>query len=198
MSNILFSEVNSWISHLIRFMPGRVGFYLRERYYSHRFRQYKKSTIGLGCQFCSTKTIDLAGNVQFGENSFFSANGGSIQIGKNTAFNRNVHINADVGGNIKIGESCLFGPNVVMRTAGHRFDNPDIAIQKQGHVLADIQIEDDVWIGSNAIILGGVHIGRGAVIGAGAVVTKDIPSMGIAVGVPAKVIKYRNQKTIKK
>lgn len=193
MSNILISEVNLWVSHMIRFMPGRAGFYLRERYFRHRFRKYKKSTIGLGCQFCSPETIDLAGNVRFGENSFFTANGGSIQIGKNTAFNRDVHINADVGGNINIGESCLFGPNVVMRTAGHRFDNPDIAIQNQGHIISDIVIEDDVWIGSNAVIVGGVFIGRGAVIGAGAVVTKDIPSMAIAVGVPAKVIKYRNK-----
>ena len=52
-------------------------------------------------------------------------------------------------------------------------------------------IEDDCWIGANAVILGGVHIGKGAIIGAGAVVTKDIPSMAIAVGVPAKVLKYR-------
>ena len=193
MSNILIAEVNSWISHLIRFLPGRAGFYLRERYFRHRFRKYQKSTIGLGCLFCSPETIDLAGNVQFGENSFFTANGGSIQIGKNTAFNRDVHINADVGGNIKIGEFYMIGPNVVMRTANHKFDNPDVVMQKQGHIIKDIQIDDDVWIGSNAVVVGGVHVGRGAVIGAGAVVTKDIPSMAIAVGVPAKVIKYRNK-----
>lgn len=54
-----------------------------------------------------------------------------------------------------------------------------------------IVIEDDVWIGESAIIMSGVHIGRGAVIGAGAVVTKDIPPYAVAVGVPAKVIKYR-------
>jgi acetyltransferase-like isoleucine patch superfamily enzyme len=56
-----------------------------------------------------------------------------------------------------------------------------------------VLIEDDCWIGANAVILGGVHIGRGAIVGAGAVVTKDVPSMAIAVGVPARVRKYRGQ-----
>ena len=60
----------------------------------------------------------------------------------------------------------------------------------------DIVIGDDVWIGQNAMILSGVHIGQGAVIGAGGVVTKNIPPYAIAVGVPAKVIKYRFKQEI--
>lgn len=96
-----------------------------------------------------------------------------------------------IGGQIVIGENCLIGPKVVMRTASHRFEKKEVNIRGQGHQIADILIEDDCWIGANAIILGGVHIGKGAIIGAGAVVTKDIPSMVIAVGVPAKVLKYR-------
>lgn len=59
-----------------------------------------------------------------------------------------------------------------------------------------IIVEDDVWIGESAILMSGVHIGRGAVIGAGAVVTKDIPPYAVAVGVPATVIKYRFSKEI--
>lgn len=105
----------------------------------------------------------------------------------------NVHVNASVGGTIRIGENCLFGPNVLMRTANHRYENPDIPVRQQGHSFSNIHIEDDVWISANAVILGGVHIGRGAIIGAGAVVTKDVPSMAIAVGIPAKVIKFRGQ-----
>ena len=54
-----------------------------------------------------------------------------------------------------------------------------------------IIVDDDVWIGESAIIMAGVHIGRGAVIGAGAVVTKDVPPYAVAVGTPAKVVKYR-------
>ena len=58
-------------------------------------------------------------------------------------------------------------------------------------VLGSVTVEDDVWIGSNCVILPGVTIGCGSVIGAGAVVTKDIPPYSIAVGVPAKVLKQR-------
>ena len=63
----------------------------------------------------------------------------------------------------------------------------------------DIVIDDDVWIGTRAIIMSGVHIGQGAVVAAGAVVTKDVPPYGVVGGVPAKVIKYRfDQNTIEK
>lgn len=55
----------------------------------------------------------------------------------------------------------------------------------------DIVVDDDVWIGQNAVVLSGVHIGQGAVIAAGAVVSKDVPPYAIVAGVPAKVIKYR-------
>lgn len=60
----------------------------------------------------------------------------------------------------------------------------------------DIVVEDDVWIGQNAIILSGVHIGQGAIIAAGAVVTKDVPAYAIVGGNPAKIIKYRFEKSI--
>jgi galactoside O-acetyltransferase len=129
--------------------------------------------------------------VSIGSKSFFASDMGKICIGANTGFNRNVHINASVGGEISIGTDCLIGPNVVMRTAGHRFQNLEIPIRKQGHVIKDITINDNVWIGSNAVILGGVVIGKGAVIGAGAVVTKDVPPFAVVGGVPARILKYR-------
>ena len=69
----------------------------------------------------------------------------------------------------------------------------DDDIQRQGweQTKTGITVEDDVWIGANSVILPGVHINKGAIIGAGSVVTKDIPPYAIAVGNPAKVIKYR-------
>ena len=123
---------------------------------------------------------------------FFSACKGKILVGENTAFNHNVHINASVGGEINIGKYVLVGPNVIMRTANHKFSDSNILIRNQGHVIGDIIIEDDVWIAAGAILLSGIKIGKGAVIGAGSVVTKDIPSMAVAVGNPAKVIKFRS------
>lgn len=187
----LFREIKSWVEAIIRFMPGQVGSLIRALWFSSQFKQKGYIHIGYGSEFLSPKTMYFNRQVLIGKNSFFTAEGGEIHVGINTSFNMNVHINASDGGHIIIGNDCLIGPNVVMRTAGHKFENTDVLIRKQGHVIGDITIENDVWIGSNAVILSGVTIGKGAIIGAGAVVTSNIPSMAIAVGVPAKVIKYR-------
>ena len=196
--SLIASEVFVWTESLIRFMPGRVGNAFRQACFGRRFKRSDKVYIGIGCEFISPEAMSFEGVVGIGKNSFFTAEGGSILVGDNTTLNENVHINASVGGKIEIGKCCLIGPNVVMRTSGHRYDDPHTYIRQQGHIPLDISIDDDVWIGANAVILGGVHIGRGCVIGAGAVVTKDVPSLAVAVGVPARVVKYRGQETQKK
>jgi galactoside O-acetyltransferase len=104
----------------------------------------------------------------------------------------NVHVNSSIGGSIIIGNNCLIGPNVIFRTASHKFDRVDTPIWQQGHKIGNIILEDDVWVASNVVIIGNVKIGKGAIIGAGAVVTKDIPPYAIAYGVPAKVSRFRN------
>lgn len=98
---------------------------------------------------------------------------------------------------IKIGDHVMFGPHVFMITGGHRLDMIGRFIksisdnEKLPENDQDIIIEGDNWIGANAIILKGVNIGRGSVIAAGAIVTKDVPSYSIVGGIPAKVIKMR-------
>lgn len=96
---------------------------------------------------------------------------------------------------IQIGRRCLIAANCqIIDGSGHdlSFDDVEnrILTRGGGHPIV---IEDDVWIGANSIILPGVRIGRGSVIGAGSVVTKDIPSMVIAAGNPARVIKSAEQ-----
>jgi acetyltransferase-like isoleucine patch superfamily enzyme len=113
----------------------------------------------------------------------------NLFIGDNVAMNNGVWINA-VGG-VHIGDNTIIGPNVVIHSANHIFDRLDIPIQKQGHAKKAVVIEEDVWIAASCIILPGVRIGRGSVIGAGSVVTHDIPSYSIATGVPATVNKSR-------
>ena len=187
------SEISAWIEAIVRFMPGQIGCAMRRMWFGRRFAHCDKMHIGFGSDFVRPSSMDFTGTTLIAENCYFNADGGSIRVGHFTAFNKGVHINASGGGSIVIGAHCPIGPGVVMRTANHLYALADVYIQQQGHNPADIIIEDDCWIGANVIILGGVHIGRGAVIGAGAVVTKDIPSMAVAVGVPATVIKYRGQ-----
>ena len=128
------------------------------------FGKFGKSTV------LSPFRCDYGENIYIGDNSFINFNVSMIDLGK-----------------IKIGNRVLIGPGTGIFTAIHPID-PEIratGIEKG----ADIIIEDDVWIGGNATILPGVKIGKGAIIGAGSVVTKDIPEMTIAAGNPAKVIR---------
>lgn len=185
-------EIVTWVETFIRFLPGAIGSRVRRVWFSRRFNVQGKHYIGFGTEFIAPGAMKFAGKILLGEYGYFNADGGSIKIGNGVAFNRGVHINAACGGRIWVGDHSLIGPGVVMRTANHQYSRTDISIQNQGHTPADIIIEDDCWIGANAIILGGVHIGKGAVIGAASVVTKDIPSMAVAVGVPAKIIRYRD------
>ncbi len=95
------------------------------------------------------------------------------------------------GGPITIGNGVRIAPHVVIFAGGHNFADTEIPIFKQGVTKAPIIIEDDVWIGSQVMICEGVRIGHGSVIGAGSVVTKDIPPWSVAVGVPARVKRTR-------
>ncbi|MBR76462.1 MAG: acetyltransferase [Flavobacteriales bacterium] len=80
---------------------------------------------------------------------------------------------------------------VTIRDTDHNFNSIDLPMIKQGITTSSVLIDDDVWIGHGVIITKGVKIGKGSIIAAGAVVTKDIPAYSIAGGVPARVIKKR-------
>lgn len=109
-----------------------------------------------------------------------------IIIGNNFYMNAGCHIL----GEITIGDDVMIGPKTVIwgRNHGILKGSP---MKEQPHDKSSIIIGNDVWIGANTTILKGVNIGNGAVVGAGSVVTKDIPEYAIVVGNPAKILKYR-------
>lgn len=94
-------------------------------------------------------------------------------------------------GGLEIEDFVLIGPNNCILSAGHNYSDPQKKIQEQGLSYGKILIKKDAWIGASCVILEGVTIGEGAVVGAGSVVTNDIPAWAVAVGNPAKTIKYR-------
>ncbi|MDE7208425.1 MAG: sugar O-acetyltransferase [Clostridia bacterium] len=114
---------------------------------------------------------------------FYTDYGQNITIGKNVFINSGCCFQ-DQGG-IEIGDNVLIGQQVVIATLNHDLMPKDRANMSP----APIKICDDVWIGAHATILSGVTIGKGAVVAAGAVVTKDVPSNTVVAGVPAKIIK---------
>ena len=116
---------------------------------------------------------------------FYCDYGTHIEVGKNFFANYNCTI-LDVS-KVTFGDNCLLAPNVAIYTAGHPV-HPDI--RNTGYEYGiEVTIGDNVWIGGNTVICPGVHIGSNSVIGAGSVVTKDIPDRVIAAGNPCRVIR---------
>ena len=112
-----------------------------------------------------------------------------IQIGKNVSLNEWVYLSGF--GGLTIGDNVRIGHRVSIVTSDHDHADIETPIFKQGLVSSPVVVEDDVWIGCNATILKGVRIGKGAIIAAGAVVTKDVDPFAIVGGVPAKRISNR-------
>lgn len=115
------------------------------------------------------------------------ATGFRIRIGSGSGLG----VNASVHGPLCIGENVMMGPDVTILSQTHIIDRVDIPMGQQGMREAEVIIGNDVWIGMRVVIMPGVKVGNGVVIGAGAVVTKDIPDYAIVGGVPAKIIKFR-------
>ena len=128
-------------------------------------------------------------------NVFYAHTGVSMLYPKNIVIGENVSINRftviTAKDKVTIGNNVLIGSNVIINSGNHNFSKVDIPINQQGHTIAPIMIEDDVWIGSNVCVLAGVTIGKGSVIGAGAVVTKNVEPYSVMGGVPARLIKKR-------
>ena len=116
---------------------------------------------------------------------FYCDYGFNIEVGKNFFANYNCTI-LDVG-KVRIGDNCQLAPNVAIYTAGHPL-HPDSRNSAYEYGI-DVTIGDNCWIGGNVVICPGVHIGDNVVIGAGSVVTKDIPDWSVAAGNPCRVIR---------
>lgn len=118
-----------------------------------------------------------------------SGKNGYVHFGNQVSLNRGGYIWGS--GGVKIGNMTRIGPRVNIVTNHHIYEDKQIPIMLQGVSFKPVIIEDDVWIGVNVTILKGVRIGTGAIIAAGAVVTKDVPQYSIYGGIPAKQIGER-------
>lgn len=143
----------------------------------------------------SSQGITLGDRVTVGRFAMISGSGVvaepgvGITVGSNTAIGtRNIIWGQ---GGVVIGSNCLFGPGVTIISENHRYSDAEQLIRSQGSVRAPITIGDDCWLGSNVTVLAGVSVGKGCVIAAGSIVTKDIESDSIVAGVPARVIGQR-------
>lgn len=144
-----------------------------------------KKMRGLFAKRIATK---FGTNVNIERNAVFTP---ELEIGNNSG----IGIDCEVYGPVAIGNNVMMGPEVIIYTSGHKHDRIDIPMMEQGSSeVQPVKIGNDVWIGRRAIIMPGVTIGDGVIIGAGAVVTKNIAPYMVAVGVPAKTVKNRMEK----
>jgi galactoside O-acetyltransferase len=189
----LTNRLRSAFDEILSFWPTAMGgHYLRFFFWKSRFAHCGgRVTFGDRLVIAGFSTIRIGKETSIMSGSYLYAHdNGSLVIGSRCSFNHNVLLGA-AGGEIIIGDNVLIGPNVVLRAADHVFVNVDVPIRCQGHRPGRIVIGDDVWLAANVVITSDVIIGPGCVVGAGSVVTCDLPPMTLCVGNPARPIRSR-------
>jgi maltose O-acetyltransferase len=168
-----------------------VAYYLFARHLpasAHKFGRWAQPIRRFICR----RIFKYAGKKINIEKGAYFGDGSEIEIGDYSG----IGINCQTCGPIKIGNDVMMGSDVIILTEKHNFERVDIPIRQQGfYPRKPVVIDDDVWIGTRVIILPGIRIGKGAIIGAGAVVTKDVPEYAIVGGNPAKVIRFRKEQS---
>lgn len=151
---------------------------------------------GVELQGLATGGIRLGNGVTLGRQasirpaSYYGSDmGEGLVVGDGTAIGAFCWFGAS--GKVEIGRDVLFGPRVVIVPENHVHAAVERTIKEQGVVRGGVVVEDDCWIGTNVTLLSGVRVGRGSIVAAGAVVTRDVPPWSIVGGVPARVLKSR-------
>ena len=199
---------------LVGWIPTLIGIGARGLVYRLILQMDGWAAIENGVRLRFADHIRLSNGVYLDQNTYLHACPNGIEIGENTIVMRGAILHVynfrDLPrAGIKIGKDSLIGEYSVIRGQGgvsigdrvytspftqiiavnHVFDDPDRPFVEQGITAEGITIEDDVWLGSGAIVTDGVRIGAGAVVAAGAVVTQDVPAHTVVGGVPARPIK---------
>jgi len=176
----------------------RIGKHLRKAYGIYHLRSNgvqvgEKVAVYGAVHVNNYGTMTIADHSSlFGPLYFEVGPGAELHIGSRVVFGQMVNIAA--GQSVTLEDGALIGPMSHIRDTDHAFDNTKrVSVATYPGQSAPIVIKRGAWLGANVHVLKGVTIGEGAVIGAGSVVTKDVPDMAVAVGVPAKVIRFRKQ-----
>jgi len=199
---------------LFGWVPTVIGLGLRGFFYRLILNMDGWAAIENNVRLRMADNIHLQNGVYLDQNTYLHACPQGIEIGENTIImygavlhvynfrdmpNSGIKIGRDslVGeytvirgqGGVEIGDRVYTSPFTQIIAVNHVFDDPEQPFVDQGITAEGIRIEDDVWLGSGAIITDGVRVGRGAVVAAGSVVTQDVPAHSVVTGVPAKPIR---------
>ncbi|WP_416669685.1 acyltransferase [Egbenema bharatensis] len=225
MSNVTISRAQLraqrkmvYLTALFGSIPMTFGKRLRRIIYPSLFRKFGHGVeIEPNVQFVRAQSIDLGASVSICSYTLLNCwDGGELSLDDLVRLDQGIHIQTlgatiSIGartymgpyvciagpGNISIGKDCLIASHTGIYANNHIFVDPKTPINLQGLSSKGITIEDDCWLGSGVRVIDGVTIGKGSIIGAGAVVNKNIPPYSIAVGVPARVVGTRDAQTSK-
>jgi acetyltransferase-like isoleucine patch superfamily enzyme len=199
-------------------VPGALGLFLRSKLYplilgrvgrnvafgaNVVLRHPHKIAIGdnvviddnccLDAKGTTNRGIVLERGVFLGRNTILSCKNGDIMLDEDANIGFNVEVFS--AARVRIGRKVLVAAYTYLVGGDHLYDRVDIPVLEQGRTARGIEVEDNVWLGAHVVVADGVRIGRDAVIGAGAVVTADVPEFHVAAGVPARVIRDRRPST---
>jgi len=140
-----------------------------------------RSALEIGDNFCSENDVTLA------------PRGGTIQIGHNCFVGKGTLIQAKSGSSVFIGDDVMVANMVTIAASNHSISDRTTLMKRQPESGVGIRIGSDVWIGAHAVLTDGINVGDGAVVAAGAVVTRDVPAYAIVAGVPARHMRSRGE-----
>lgn len=196
-------------------MPGGLGFFLRKLFYPRLFKKFGRGVIiGRNVIFRHPHRISLEDNVTIDDNCILDGRGAGpsgLVLEDNVLINRNCMLLAKAGpirfgrrtslgsnsvivsmDGVELGEAVLTAGGCYLSAGAYKFDSAEAVMDQEAYTMGPIRIERKAWLGTRVTVLDGVTIGENAVIGACALVNRDIPARAIAVGVPVKVIRIRD------
>ncbi len=204
------------LPYLLKDIPGEAGQRLRSCWYGRVLGALGEGcAIGPGITFVHPERIFLGDGVHLAGNTHLEVprGEGQIELGAGVYLGWNVYVNTwqpggylRVGpstwigagsqiwghGGVEIGAQCPIAPGLLIVPYQHAFADVDRPIMEQGGITGPVVVEDDVYLGMSVCILPNLTIGRGSVVGAGAVVRRSLPPFSVAAGVPARVLRMRH------
>lgn len=156
--------------------------------------EYSRIDDGVYLNGLSQRGLEIGDRCQIRYGTFLDCwKGLGISIGSDTYIGPMCIIQGQ--GGTRIGSNCLIAGHTYIVPSNHVFSSVEKPIRRQGETRRGIEIGDDVWLGAGTKVLDGVTVGQGSVIGAGSVVTRDIPDFSVAYGVPARVARKREEES---
>ncbi|WP_240193577.1 acyltransferase [Desulfobulbus alkaliphilus] len=215
-TDLLYFEWCTWLTNV----PGALGIGLRKLFWPRLFAACGRGTmfgsgvilrhpgrvqlgesvvVGDGCVFdgrCDQgeDAIVLGDNVMLSNSVMLSSKNGRIRIGNDVGINAQTVIQSTSNCPVNISNDCILGQGCLVIGGGsYDLSDPD-SLTRTASIINDggVALEENVWLGARVTVLGGVTVGRGSVVAAGAVVTRSLPTFSVSMGVPAKVVRLRS------